>query len=716
MHLGVIYGVFLTTIGQFVSLGSAADKDDCSQLLTKSAMQKEVEYLFLEEIEGEQALSWVQGRNDQTLSRLKSDPRFAQIKEATLNRLNSKDRVQYALFDEDGKLYNFTRTEKNPRGILRRTSLKGYMTENPKWETVLNIDTLAEEEKENWVYKGHSNLKTKAMLFLSRGGKDAVVTREFDLDKKAFVKEGFFLKESKGSVTWLDQDTLMVATDVGPGSLTQSGYPRMLKLWRRSTSLEDAETIFEASHSDIGVYSWRLSDETRGEGPHKDALIIKQCVISCHHTEFFLFEQGRPLSSIKIPSNAEIMASFQSDLVVNLMSDWHYGGRVFPEGAVVLVDIDKLQSSKNEAVELIWQPGPTTAFQGVANTKDHLFIKILDNVSGKILEFSRGAKGWKQRELPLASFGSVDIISSKERGHQIFINQESFLTPGTLSLYSARTKKLRPIHTAPSYFDPTKYQVQQFHATSADGTRIPYFIVGLKGFKHDGKNPTLLYGYGGFLIAQTPHYSSIMEQAWLREGGVFVLANIRGGSEFGPAWHQAVLKENRQKVFDDFIAVAEGLVEQGVTSPRHLGIRGGSNGGLLVGATFTQRPDLFNAALIEVPLLDMMRYHKLLAGASWIGEYGDPDDPQMGPIIRAYSPYHNVYQETHYPEVFFMTSTKDDRVHPGHARRMAKKMEDQGHPFLYYENVEGGHGGSANHEQSAIQAALRFVYLLQKLK
>ncbi|MCY4644213.1 MAG: prolyl oligopeptidase family serine peptidase [Bacteriovoracales bacterium] len=690
---------------------SVTSANDCSKYLDKNSRHDD---LFLEEVEGAKALNWVNRQNERTISRLKKDPKFAQMKRTALDLLNSNDRIPYAGFVEQN-LYGFWQDEKNPRGLLQRTTLKRYESADPQWETVLDVDKLAQSEGKNWVYKGSVSCRqdpSKTLIKLSDGGKDAVVIREFDVEKKEFVQGGFSLEEAKSGVVWLDPDTLIVGTHFSPDSLTESGYPRLLKIWRRGTPLGKAQTIFEGQKDDIAVQASLLSSSSSSD---KDQVIIYRIKKFFDDTEYFLLNEENVPEPIPIPKDAVIEAHLKGNLVISLRSQWRYQGEVFAQGAIVHITLKEFQGGKGGA-ELILAPTKEMAIQRVATTKEDLFIQILENVRGKVLQMKKDPGGWVAHRLPLPELGTPSIHSTQREGHHLLVNYQDFLTPSTLYLYGARTRELSSLYSLPARFDPSKYEAKQFHATSADGTRIPYFMVSSKNLKLNGTNPTLLYGYGGFENSQTPFYSSFIEKFWLKEGGVYVLANIRGGGEFGPAWHKAALKENRQKAFDDFIAIAEDLIKRGVTKPKHLGIEGGSNGGLLVGAVVTQRPELFNAALIQVPLLDMMRYHKLLAGVSWMEEYGNPEDPIMGPIIKAYSPYHNVRENVSYPEVFFMTSTKDDRVHPGHARRMAKKMQDQSHPFLYYENTEGGHGGSANFEQSSFWYALKYVYLLQKLK
>ena len=625
----------------------------------------------------------------------------------------AKDRIVYGSFNRKF-LYNFWKDEKNPRGILRRTTLRRYLSSDPRWKTVLDIDALETREKENWVYKGMVRLEEDddihALVFLSRGGKDAIVVREFNLEKKEFVQGGFELPESKSDVTPLDQDTLIVGVAFEESEMTDSGYPRILKLWKRGTSLKDAPTLFEGKKEDVSVSASILK---RKDG--KKYVIFHRSYNFFEGNSFLVNDQGE-LVKIPVPADASGDLYFKGNMFITLKSDWVFEGTIFKQGALLYVDLDEFVKGGSIHVELVFEPTATMTVSDVSRSKDHIFVNVLDNVRGRLIQMHRGAKGWIQRDMLLPPMGTVSVVSASRDHHKMFVTYEDFLTPATLYLYNARTQVLRPVKSLPARFDPSKYVTEQFFAISRDGTRIPYFVVRSKDMKFDGKNPTYLYGYGGFEVPLIPSYLDRQERLWLREGGVFVQANIRGGGEFGPAWHKAAMKKNRQKAFDDFIAVAEDLISRGITSPKHLGIRGGSNGGLLVGAVAVQRPDLFGAVMCTVPLLDMMRYPKLLAGASWMAEYGDPDDPKIRPYLFAYSPYHNVKPDGHYPEIFFETSTKDDRVHPAHARKMAKYMEEQGHPFLYFEDIDGGHGSSVTPEHSAESIARFYTYFFQKLK
>ncbi len=689
----------------------AQGEDLCEELFKRHG--------FLEEVKGNQALDWVRAQNERTLVRLKEDPRFSKIKAQALELLDAKDRIVYGSFQEEGRaVRNFWQDEKNPKGILRQTTLRRYLSGKPQWEIILDIDALSAQEGENWVYEGIDQLEgdeSHALVFLSRGGKDANVVREFDLVKREFVKNGFSLPESKSSVTWLDQDTLIVGPTFEESEVTHSGYPRVVKLWKRGAPLQSAPIIFEGKKEDVSVSAGILKREGGVGDPGKKYVTFGESYTFFDGDVFLINDKGERVR-IPCPLDADSEGSFKGNILLTLKSDWVFEGTFFKQGSLVYVNLDEFVKGGAIHVELVFEPTDKMAVNRVSLTKDHIFVDVLDNVRGRLIQMHRGAKGWIQYDVPLPQMGTISIISSSKYHHQMFVTYEDFLTPDTLYLYNARTKKLRPVASLPARFDPSKYVAEQLFATSRDGTQIPYFVVRAKDMEFSGKNPTYLYGYGGFEISAVPSYLDRTERLWLSQGGVFVQANIRGGGEFGPAWHQAAMKENRQKAFDDFIAVAQDLIARGITSPKHLGIRGGSNGGLLVGAVAIQRPDLFNAVACDVPLLDMMRYHKLLAGASWMAEYGDPDDPKMRPFIFAYSPYHNLKPGVRYPEIFFETSTADDRVHPAHARKMARYMEELGHPFLYFEDIDGGHGGGITHEESAESIARFYTYFFQKLK
>lgn len=679
-----------------------------SIIVTTELSAQDDPYLWLEEVEGERALTFARENNARTLDRLRAHPLFEPILDRNLEILNSDERI--AMPSQMGRfVYNFWRDAGHVRGIWRRTSIDSYRTAEPGWETVIDLDALADEEDENWVWGGASCRYPdydRCLVSLSRGGSDAVVMREFDLNELEFVEDGFALPEAKSRFGWRDRDSIFVGTDFGDGSLTDSGYPRIVRIWQRGTPLSEAETVFEGDTGDVSVTGFRVWD-----GPEFREIIGQGT--SFYSQNYFLLADGE-LSHLEIPDDADIEALIHGELLVSLKSDWEREDGVLPQGALVAAPVDSIASGDAD-FDILFEPSERVFLAGVSRTQNSVILNLLDNVVSRLLVLRRDGDGWERDLLDTPTPGDVGIVSTELESDRFYFGYTDFLTPPSLFEADAGRGTSRSIKSQPAFFDADGMTVEQWFATSADGTRIPYFAVMPRGFEANGTNPTLLYGYGGFEISMTPSYSATVGTAWLERGGVYVVANIRGGGEFGPGWHQAALKENRQRAYDDFIAVAEDLIARGITSPEHLGIQGGSNGGLLVGAVFVQRPELFNAVVCQVPLLDMRRYHRLLAGASWMAEYGDPENPDEWAWISEYSPYQNVSADVEYPEVYFFTSTRDDRVHPAHARKMVARMQAQGHDVLYYENIEGGHGGAANLNQSALNQALAYAYLHDRL-
>jgi len=685
-------------------------------------------YRWLEDVQGEQALAWVRERNAESEGLLAARPEYAPIREQLLAVLNSKERIPQITRRGD-HFYNLWRDDTHPRGLWRRTTLDEYRQPNPSWETVLDIDALASAEGENWVWAGTDALDTaphRCLVSLSRGGADATVVREFDTTTKKFIADGFALPEAKSSVTWIDENTLYVGTDVGPGSLTASGYPRLVQRWSRGTPLASAMTVFEGEVTDVSVSV--SVDLTPG---HERTFFSRS--LDFYHQQHFLL-QGEALVSVDLPSDASFSfwnhaGSVADTLLIELRSDWTVAGSTHASGSLLATDALAYLAGERRFT-LLFTPTATCSLAGYSPTREHLIVNLLDNVASRLELWRRTPGGFEPQSIDAPCPGTLSVRSLHDPMRQddplaesYLLGYTDFLTPD--SLFFGRTKAdsgmaadppaLELLKARPALFDATGLRTEQRFATSADGTRVPYFLVWPRGAKADGRNPTLLYGYGGFEIALNPWYPAGHGLAWFERGGVLVVANIRGGGEFGPAWHQAAIREHKQRSYDDFIAVAEDLIAGGVTSPQHLGIMGGSNGGLLVGAAFTQRPELFNAVVCQVPLLDMRRYHTLLAGASWMAEFGNPDVPEDWAHIARYSPYQNLSADKTYPEVLFTTSTRDDRVHPAHARKMAARMREMGHALLYYENIEGGHGGAADNSQRSHLQALEFAYLWRQL-
>ena len=666
-------------------------------------------YRWLEEIDGRRALRWVKARNRATGRTLASRASFKALRQRLVAVFDSEDRIP-ALEKFGDHYYNFWRDTDNPRGVWRRTTLAQYRRDEPDWEDVLDLDRLARKERENWV---HHNFicrvpdYQRCLVRLSRGGADAVVSREFDLQQQKFVKPsegGFVLPEAKSTVAWAGRDSLFVATDFGPGTKTEAGYPRIVKLLRRGQPLADAETIFEGEDSDVAVSAY--ADLTPGF-----ELQVIWRAMDFYNDEVYIYRDGKPLRLAK-PSDAEA-SMHRGRLFIELKSEWSTDAETYAAGSLLACDLNAFLDG-SRAFDILFEPGAGTSLAAWSPTRNHVLLNVLDNVKNRVYVATPSTEGWSREALFAAQgFGTVSAtpVDSNE-DDRYFLHATDYLTPPTYSLGAVGAAP-DVLKRQPGYFDASGLAVAQHWATSADGTRIPYFQVARHD--QDRPQPTLLYGYGGFEAALLPSYSAGVGIAWLERGGVYAVANIRGGGEFGPAWHQAALKENRVRAFEDFIAVAEDLVRRNVTEPAQLGILGGSNGGLLVGAMLTMRPSLFGAVAAQVPLFDMRRYHRLLAGASWMAEFGDPDNPTDWRFLRTYSPYHNVYEDADYPPLLVTTSTRDDRVHPGHARKMVAKMKDMGHNVTYFENIEGGHGGAADNAQSAFMWALVYEFLWRRL-
>lgn len=674
-----------------------------------SALAQEDPYRWLEEVQGEKALEWVRARNEVSLKELQAVPGYTEAFDTILRISDAQDRIpipaRYGKF-----LYNFWKDAEHPRGVLRRTTLESFRKRTIDWETVLDIDALAKSENENWVYKGASYRYPdyrRCLVNLSRGGADAVVVREFDLAAKAFVKGGFELPEAKSSIAWIDADTVFVGTDFGPGSLTTSGYPRIVKIWKRGTSLSGAKTVLEGKPESMSVSGFRIFSR-RGN------VDLVQERTDFYSGDFYLLRDGR-LVKLDLPRDLEFSGLFNRQFLFSLRSDWDTGKARFRKGSVVVGKVDDVAAGRSDFTLLV-EPGPRASVEGLDTTRDHVYVTLLDNVVNRIARYTQGRDGkWTSAPVPTEGLGNLSLFNTDERDNDYFLSYQDFLTPPSLWRVSGRTGRKEFLKSLPARFDAEPYQAIQYEAISRDGTRIPYFVVMRKDAKPQGQYPTLLDAYGGFEVSQTPFYLSAMGATWLAKGGVFALANLRGGGEFGPAWHQDAILKNRHKVYEDMIAVSEDLVARRITSPAKLAIQGGSNGGLLVGAVSMMRPDLFKGVVCMVPLLDMKRYSKLLAGASWMAEYGNPDDPGMWDYMKDYSPYHMAKKDAKYPRIFFTTSTRDDRVHPAHARKMVARLLELGHDCLYWENIEGGHGGAANNRQAATMWALVYAYLYKTL-
>jgi prolyl oligopeptidase len=655
-------------------------------------------FLWLEDITGEAALDWVREHNDPTIAELGGD-RFERFREAALEVLDTDARIPYVVRRGD-HLYNFWRDADHPRGLWRRTTLEGYRSESPDWDVLIDLDVLAADEDENWVWAGANVIEpdfSLALISLSRGGADAAVDREFDMHTRQFVTDGFTLPEAKTHIDWADHDTVLVGTDFGEGSMTDSGYPRLVKRWRRGQPLSDAELLFAGTHVDVSVGA--SVDRT----PGFERTLVRRS-IDFFNGDTYEFRRDEFIR-IDVPTDA-VVSIHREWLLIELRSDWLTGSTEYRAGSLLAADYEEFLAGTAQ-LRVVFEPDEHTCLNHYAWTRDRLMVVTLVDVASRVEVFTPG--DWRAEPvngLPEAT--NTVIVAADPVGDEIFLDSSGFDRPSRL-LRGAAGGQLEQIKSAPEFFDTEDLTVAQHFATSDDGTRVPYFVVG--NHTAEGPGPTLLGGYGGFEVARTPGYDGVMGRLWLARGGTYALANIRGGGEYGPTWHTQAMRAGRHKVAEDFAAVAKDLVDRGITTVQQLSATGGSNGGLLMGIMLTQYPELFGALVCSVPLLDMRRFHLLLAGASWVAEYGDPDDPADWEFIEKYSPYHHVSADRHYPPLLMTTSTRDDRVHPGHARKMTAALEAAGHHVRYYENIEGGHAGAADNKQAAFKSALMFEFL-----
>ncbi|MGX4652788.1 prolyl oligopeptidase family serine peptidase [Micromonospora sp. SCSIO 07396] len=664
-------------------------------------------YRWLEQLDAEPAAAWVRERNAATVAALTGDDAFAAAQAEIRQVLDADDRIPYPGWRGDGFYYGFWRDAAHPRGLWRRTTLAEYRRPEPAWDVLLDLDALAAAEDENWVWGGVTVLRPghrRCLVSLSRGGKDAVVVREYDLDTRSFVPDGFTLAEAKSDVTWIDVDRIYVGTDLGPGSLTVSGYPRVIRRWRRGTPLGAAEIVYEGQAEDVSAYA--SHDPTPG---YERDFVGRS--LDFYRTRSFLLTPDGDRIPVPVPEDAQWDVHRQW-LVIRLRTPWEVAGVTHPAGALLVARFDDFLAGGRD-LTVLFEPDERTALSYHVWTRNHLILATLVDVRRRLEVLTPDGSGW--RRTPLAGVSADDdtwiVDTDPDLGDDYLIASTGYLRPPTLRLGRVGGP-VETLKREPAFFDTTGLTVRQFFATSADGTRVPYTVVGPPTAS---AGPTLLTGYGGFEISLTPHYDGVIGRGWLARGGSYVVANIRGGGEYGPRWHRAALRENRPRAYEDFAAVAADLVARGITTAPQLGVEGGSNGGLLMGAMLTRCPTLVGAVVANVPLLDMRRYHLLLAGASWTAEYGDPDDPDDWAFLREYSPYHNVRAGVTYPPVLFVTSTRDDRVHPGHARKMAALLAEHGHDVSYYENVEGGHGAASNNEQRAFLSALTLRFLWRRL-
>ncbi|WP_431874445.1 prolyl oligopeptidase family serine peptidase [Amycolatopsis sacchari] len=667
-------------------------------------MADEDPFLWLEDVTGETALDWVRARNAETLEEMGRSERFTRLQAELREVLDADDRIPYVRRRGE-YFYNFWQDADNPRGLWRRTTLEEYRKERPAWEGLLDVDALAEEEGENWVWQGATVLRPgfrRALVELSRGGADATVVREFDLESREFVPDGFQLPEAKSRVGWINEDLIYVGTDFGEGSLTTSGYPRVMKEWRRGTPLSEAVTVYEGKLEDVAAFAYH--DPTPGF--ERDFVGSSPDFYRVHK---YLRTDGE-LVRIDVPEDAQTEVH-REWLLIRTRSPWQLEDRVYEAGTLLAARFDDYLAGSRE-LTVVFEPDAHTSLEAYDWTRNHLLLTTLSDVRTE-LHVLTPAEGWRREPMPAGpELGVAQIVDTDpDSSDEFLVSTSGFTDPPTLS-YGHVGGAIEVLKQSPERFDSEGMTVKQYFATSRDGTQIPYFVVRPRA---EG-GPTMLTGYGGFEVSRLPDYSGVLGRGWLARGGTYVLANIRGGGEYGPSWHTQAMKENRYLVYEDFAAVARDLVDRGITTREKLGTHGGSNGGLLMGVMLTRYPELFGAIVCQVPLLDMRRYHLLLAGASWMAEYGDPDDPEQWEYIGKYSPYQNVHSGRDYPPTLFMTSTRDDRVHPGHARKMVAKMRELGYDVRYHENIEGGHGAAADNEQLAQKWALLFEFLWSQLK
>ncbi|MES2962753.1 MAG: prolyl oligopeptidase family serine peptidase [Bdellovibrionota bacterium] len=701
----------LSIVAVFVLASCASNPSAQRGVASKGAPLMNDPYISLEDSTNADTKAFVVRQNERSTKRLETDARYKTFAEQARAIVTAEDRIPMPRV-RGKKIRNFWQDKTHKRGILRETTFAEYQKPRPKWDLILDIDALNAAEGKSWVYQGASCLEPDndvCLIELSDGGRDESVHREFRVSSRTWITDGFNLPAAKSNVTWIDKDTLFVGTDFGPGSTTTSGYPRQARVWKRGTPLADSKIVFEGSNDDVSVYAWRSFR------PEAQLMFILQG-LNFFEAKVFLFD-GTKTTQLPFPTTADFQGDFQGQLIAKLREDWKTPSKTYNAGAVISIPVASVaKSDALSKIEVLWEPDASSAFSEMSRSKSFITISLLRDVKGELRRVSRVGGKWATTKVTLPKDGTIGLVDTNDYDDHVFLTYESFGVPTSLYYTSnAKAQAMKVVKRLPAKYDASGIVVEQFRSTSADGTQIPYFVVHKAGMKLDGSNPTLLYAYGGFESSETPFYSGVIGKLWLENGGVYALANIRGGGEYGPRWHRAALKENRQRAYDDFASVARDLQTRGITSPRRLGIQGGSNGGLLVGVAFTQNPELYRAVVCESALLDMIRYTAMPPGASWIGEYGDPADPKMAAIIAKYSPYQNVRPGAQYPEVFFHISTADDRVQPGHTRKMMARLEEMGHPALMYENTEGGHGGAADLEERVKKISLEHVYLFQKL-
>lgn len=678
-----------------------------------SATPNDADFLYLEDVQGDRALGFARAHNTVSEGALTGEPGFKPLEERLRAIYSSKEKIPSPSV-ANGVIRNFWTDGDHPRGLWRQTTLAEYKKADPKWTTLIDVDALNKAENESYVFHGADCLypeERKCLVNLSKGGGDANIVREFDTQTKEFVKGGFTLPEFKHSLAWKDENTVYVGTNFDAGSVTKSGYPRVIKEWKRGTPIDKAVTVFEVKDSDIRADCYR-------DFNHGKKYDVCQRGIDFEHRDVFLRDAAGKYVKIDKPEDADV-GIWDTDILLRLRSDWTVGDKSYKKGSLLISKLAAFQAGKRD-LQVLFEPTKNTSLLGWSGTKTQLVINVLADVKNQLTVFKRASANAPWTGSPLTWSAGETAASSvhaspfdPDRSDDLWLWLEDFTLPSTLSLWTPATNKREPLKKMPAFFEVGNLEVAQHFVTSKDGTKVPYFEVSRKGQK--GSGPTIIEAYGGFEISLSAAYRPNIGAAWLEKGGTYVLANLRGGGEYGPAWHEAAMKHHRQNAYDDLIAVAEDLVKRGVATNKTLGVMGASNGGLLTSVMLTQRPDLWGAVVSKVPLTDMQRYHKLLAGASWMSEYGDPEKAEDWAALSKFSPFHNIKNGASYPPMFYTTSTKDDRVHPAHARKMVAKLEALGHKPLYYENIEGGHGGAADIKQRAYVDALVYTFLAKNL-
>lgn len=669
-------------------------------------------FVWLEDWTGPRAMQWVEAENKATVAAFQDDPRYEDYYKQALAIASAKDRIAMPMLIH-GRIYNFWRDADHPQGIWRYTSQADYATDTPHWTTVLDLDALSKADGKKWVWKGATILDPEervALLNLSDGGEDAVTLREFDLTTGQFVEGGFDIPTSKQNEAWLDKDRLLIARDWGEGSMTKSGYPFVVKILKRGQPLSAAQEIYRGDASDqVGTFPMLLSD-----GSGNRAAFLYRGVTFFGNETYLVTAEG--VKKLPLPAKSQLQGMVQGQVLIQTSQAWESGGVTVPTGSLVAVPLKALQAGETLKPQIMFAPNARQSIDGVTATKNRVILSINDNVRGRVLVLTPGQDKWATTPVSLPDNATISIASATDKSDDAYLAVAGFLAPTTLWSIDAANPAPRQVKAMPARFDAAGLVVEQFEATSTDGTQIPYFIVHRKGMKPDGSTPTIMTAYGGFEVPMTPSYAAITGKLWLERGNSFVLANIRGGGEFGPAWHEAGLKTKRQIIYDDFAAVAQDIFARKLSSPRRFGIYGGSNGGLLMGVEFNQHPDLWNGVVIQVPLLDMIRYEQIAAGASWVDEYGSVSVPQEKAFLEKISPYANIRKGVRYPTPYIWTTTKDDRVGPQHARKFAARLKDYGLPYHFYEDTAGGHSGDADIAQGARLQAMQMVYFSQRLE